>query len=517
MTPEKVEKLSKDLHLQEAKDLYEKLNSSEKVAKKLCNKYGINYTGTQSRKIRRWLNTKNVEGEDIHFKKAKGRQVLKSKYYIITSGQNATPVNKKVWKSILLYSEHLGAEIVVIPMRYKNPTSVWNKNNEKEEWWDSLLHPYMTANRQHIHKNLEIIGDVKISPTASTPLSGFEGLSGVESSFFGHPRQHFKTLPILDGMPHKFLATTGTVTERNYTDSKAGKKADFHHTFGFIVVENFEDDSFTFRHVSSTENGVFYDLDNYVSNKGVKKDKKSVSTVVLGDLHLGETCDKSLKASYKMLKRFKPKNVVCHDIMEGYSVNPHDDPFVIANKESEGKLSISFEIKNVLNFIDTILQYNPVIVKSNHDIFIDRYLLNDWRKNYSKAEYLKYAHLKTAGQITNGILPYEIKQRFGDKVLCLTENDSFKVNGVELGIHGHIGVSGTRGGITQYKRINTKMIIGHTHSPAKEDGCMYVGTLTKLRMGYNKGLSSWCNSNGIVHKNGKTQNILIFNGKYTTL
>lgn len=512
-------KLKKADMLDEAVQLYKKYNSSEKVAKHLCEKYGVECNQTQSRKIRKWLEEERKKDEptDESFIKAIGRKVKGSKYYMVTSAQNATPVNKDFFKKVLLYKDFIGAELIVIPTRYKNATSIWNENNKKDEWWDDLVHPYMVANRQHIHKNLEVIGDVKISPTASTPLSGFEGLSGAESSIFGHPRQHFKPLPILEGVPHKFLVSTGTTTVPNYTSSKAGKKAEFHHTYGFTIVEVLADDVFTFRHVSASTCGDFYDLDYKITETGVEKDTECVSAVVLGDLHLGQTCEKSLKTSYEMLKRFSPKNVICHDIMEGLSVNPHDDPFVLAEKESKGLLSVSEEIKIVKVFLKTILPYNPVIVKSNHDVFVDRYLLNDWRKQSSKSDYLKYAHLKVEGKLPNGVLPYEIKREFGKKVICLTENDSFKVNGVELGIHGHIGVSGTRGGITQYKRVNTKMVIGHTHSPAKEDGCMYVGTLTKLRLGYNKGLSNWCNGNGVVHENGKTQNILIFNGKYTTL
>lgn len=511
-------KLDKEVHLEEAKELYKVLNSSEKVAETLCIKYDVKYTAGQGRKIRKWLENPKEVVSDV-FEDAKKKEApFGKKYYIVTAAQNATPINKSVWKSVKQYAKHLNAELVVIPLRYKNATSLWNNNNEGAEWWDKETVPHLFANRQHIHKNLEIVGDVKIQPTASTPLVGFEGISGKESSILGHPRQHFKSLPILNGQPHKFLISTGVVTKPNYTDSKSGKKAEFHHTFGFVVIEELNENQFTFRQVSIEDDGKCYDLDYFIDGeKEIEQSENFVDAVVFGDLHLGETCQVSLDASYDMLDRFTPKNVILHDIMEGYSVNPHDNPFVLATKEKQGLLSISDEINGVKEFLHTIIEYNPVVVKSNHDIFIDRFLLNDWRKSSSKADVLRYSSLQANGEIKNGVLPYEIKQEFGESVICLTEDDSFKINGVELAIHGHKGASGSRGGITQFKKLNTKMVVAHSHVPMREDGCTYVGTLTVLRMGYNKGLSAWVNSNVIIHKNGKSQNIFLFNGEYTNL
>jgi hypothetical protein len=518
--------LSKLEHLEEAQALYKRLGSSEKVAKFLCEKYNVEYTASQGRKIRQWMETPKEEQEipSEIFEEAKKKKSAKGKkYYIVSSAQNATPINKSVWNNIKAYSEVIGAEIEIIPIRYKNPTSV--NADLPDDWWAEDVRPYLIANRHNIHRNVVVLGDVKTQLTASTPLSGMEGLTGEETSIIGHPRQHFNTLPILEGQIHKFVVSTGIITEPNYTDSKVGKKGEFHHTYGFAIVEDLGGEKFNFRQVSCQSNGDFYDLDYFVSNGEVVKDVSAVEAVVLGDLHIGDTCPQALGASYEMLERFNPKHVICHDIMDGYSVNPHEkkDPFILAEKEADGLLNIDLEIKRVLNFLETINEWNPVVVKSNHDIFIDRFLLdNDWRKSHGKKEYLKYAYLKSIGAMPNGVLPFEINntfpnQQYPNSVVCLTESSSFKIKGVEVAQHGHLGNSGSKGAITQFKRLNTKGVYGHSHCPRKEDGCVYVGTLTKLRVGYNKGLSTWCNSNVLIHKNGKTQNILIFDGKYSNL
>jgi len=66
-----------------------------------------------------------------------------AKRYIITSAQNATPIHKPTWQSLLRAALYYGAELVVIPGRYKNPTSQWTQANKEHEWWDDAVVPYL--------------------------------------------------------------------------------------------------------------------------------------------------------------------------------------------------------------------------------------------------------------------------------------------------------------------------------------------------------------------------------------
>lgn len=514
--------MKKKKHLKEVLELYAELKNSTKVAKVMSEKYDIPYTETLGRKIRNWVYKSKEEivlDECDMYKMASERTVNKSKYRIITSAQNATDIHVNFFSNILKYAEFLNAEVDIIPIRYKNPTSTFQE--AKYDFWDRRIQDYLVASKNYIHNNLLLLANIKMQPTAVLPLTGLEGLSGAESCILAHPRQHFKVCPTLDGQPAKFLATTGCVTIANYTDSKAGKKGEFHHTYGFVIVEEMDDDTFAIRQVSATSDGNFCDLDIKVSSKGVERRDDIVDVVTLGDVHLGDECKESISWTNEMLHRFNPNHVIFHDIMDGSAVNPHErkDPFIAMEREQDGSDNLQNELDNVVNFLSYYLKWNPVVVKSNHDIFIDRWLVdNDWRKNNNKYSYLKYGKLKADGELPNGILPYEIKQAYGDKVVCLTDNDSFKINNTEFGIHGHIGSGGSKGSATQYKKLNTKLVTAHTHSPLKIDNLVTVGTNTKLRIGYNKGLSAWYNANAITHYNGKTQLILI-NGKkgYTTL
>jgi len=213
-------KLSKKKHLEKVIKLFKKHKSSQKVAKDLCEEFELEYTETLSRKIRRWISDAGLSEAKVGkpedskmFKKALKRKVRKSKYRIISCAQNATPIREAAYKSMMNYAKYLGAEVDIVPLRYSNPTSTFK--DKKHDWWDSRLDDQLIANRCYIHNNLMLLADVKTQPTAAMPLTSMEGLSGAESCIIAHPRQHFKSVHVLEGQPAKFLMTTGCITEKN--------------------------------------------------------------------------------------------------------------------------------------------------------------------------------------------------------------------------------------------------------------------------------------------------------------
>ena len=109
-----------------------------------------------------------------------------------------------------------------------------------------------------------------------------------------------------------------------------------------------------------------------------------------------------------------------------------------------------------------------------------------------------------------GVLPELINKRLPyKKYNTLGKNDSYTVKGWELGHHGDIGTNGSRGGLNQFRNLNSKVVVAHYHSPERKDGALSVGTSTKLRMGYNLGPSRWMHGHVIIHPNGKAQHLLI--------
>tara|TARA_R110000737_G_scaffold44033_2_gene64445 strand:+ start:3138 stop:4709 length:1572 start_codon:yes stop_codon:yes gene_type:complete len=495
------------------------------AVKVMCKKFDIEYSENVRKaisanlsKLNKLKSSINVEDSEALVTARAKKLDKKKQTFLISWAQNNTPVHKNFFKNLLAYKDDLDAGLHIIAGRYNNPTSIWSKKNKEGETWKNEVLPFLDAARHNLHKNLQVLSDVKIPPTGSTPLSGLNSVTGLESCIVGHPRQQVKSLPILVGYPHKLLLSTGSCTVPNYTDSKSGKKGEFHHCIGFIIVE-MDGKNFHIRQVSADNDGNFYDLHKRVKDGKVLENTEGAEAAVLGDIHIAHNDKKATEVSFKMLDKMKPKATMIHDIIDCESISHHEenDPFRLMQKEENGTGDLKKELDIMLDWVKARLKYNLVIVRSNHDDFLDRWLKSvDWRRSRNKRMFLFGAEILANEPIAKekGVISWMLENEFGDKIKTLGLDDSFRVLGWELGVHGHVGANGSRGGHNQYKNMNTKMITGHTHSPNRGDGHMTVGTNSGLRVGYNKGASSWMHANALIYPDGKAQLVYIVNGKY---
>lgn len=509
--------------------LYNEIGNVTDTAKAFCSAKNLEYTDSSRRRtssiLRRSGLTKSLSeieavettlDEDYEF--AKKRKLKDSKFYIITWEQNETPLHENLWKNILAYKDFLKAELSVILGRYKNPTSV--HTDVKHESWNPITKPYWDTSRHNIHKHLTVLGDMKIQPTASNPLTGLELITGKTSTIIGHPKIDLIPVPVLEGHPKKILVTTGAITLPNYTDSKAGKRGEFHHTLGFTIVEIKNDEVFFIRQVEADENGNFIDL-YYEIEDGKIYDLDYASTLVWGDTHVGSINEEILPATYSLIDRLGIETEVHHDLSDGASVNNHivKNPIEQFKRMREGKDDVEKELEEIVNFLDDDRSTKKVIVQSNHNDRFDRWVINqDWKKDIKNAlPYLKYSTALLEGKADKGVLAYVLENEFDpEDVLCLDYDDSYIVNDYELAHHGHLGSNGSRGTIESFRKMSTKMVIGHSHTPMRVDKVLSVGTSSKLREGYNKGASSWLNAHVLIHKNKTAQHIIFVKGEFTT-
>lgn len=486
----------------------------------------IQFFGVSDRTVRRWsiklgFSKNRFTNESKQYKDAKNKVIDNNKkYYLVTWAQNNTPIFSPFFNKIKIYAKFLNAEIIVVAGRYSNKMETLKKDT-KESWADELI-PYLSATSHNLNNNVKIMSHIKVSATSANPLMGLEGLTNTESIIIGHPRLHLKVMPVIDPMKPKMLFTTGACTKENYTDSLVGVKGGFNHTIGFCIIEIKDKNIFFVRQVSAdSKTGSFTDLYYHVNDEGVNRINE-VDGIVLGDLHIGEdnpvVIDKTLNV---LFKKITPKIVVCHDSFSARSINPHEvkDPFILARREKDGSNSLKEEINNMLNFFERIKQYKVVVVRSNHDDMLDRFLKTDWRtastlKN--SEEYMKFSLLTLRGEANNGIIPYVINERFPN-FKCLSRNDSYKIENFEVSQHGDLVHNNIRGGIEQFRKLNQKYIIAHSHTPSRRDGALSVGTSTFLNLSYTSGLTNWLNSHVII-SNHKAQHIIFIgeNAEFTT-
>lgn len=506
----------------------DKTNSSwEKRAAKLGELFGVS-----ERTIRKWCSEKlglkgkiDIEPEQLVIAKKKQHNTDKQRF-LITSAQSATPINNGFMANLEAYAEHIDAEILVIPFRYLNPTSVFSVEQKNNEWWDSKIVKYLTLNRHNLNNSVSVLSDVPIQPTASNPLIGLEGMTGEHSCVVGHPRMELKTIPVMEGCRPKIMFTTGACTKSNYTLSKAGAKGEFHHSIGFAIVEIKDDETFFFRQVGAKENGEFIDLFFHVKD-GVVKRENSVEACAMGDIHVAHVDERVVdKTLNDLFTKLRPKKLFIHDIIDSESISHHNlkNPFMRHKQEMDGTNSLQKEVDEMLVWLEQIEEYNVYIVKSNHDTHIDQFLQStDWRKmsTFKNAlPYMEYATATLKGEAPNGVVPYLINRRF-PKFQCLTDDCNVTVKGVLMSVHGHKGASGSRGSLAQYSRLSTRSMTGHSHQIGRIGGAVSVGTSTHLRVGFNTSFSGWINAHGIVNRLGKIQHIVFFHTsdgfEYTTL
>lgn len=452
---------------------------------------------------------------------------------IITSAQNATPVHAPFWKALLVYAKHTGAELLVIPLRYQNPTSIFSSGLKDLEWWDLAVTPYLWNVRKSINKNLTLLADIKTQAAASDPLTGFDSVSGPQSAILGHTKLQQRVIPVPAGRLPKILTTTGACTVKNYTDTKRGKIGEFHHALAAVVVE-FEGKIFHMRHVNANaDTGEFSDLEKTFSENGVRKALRPLA-LIMGDTHVDFIDPRVERATFgirgragnSIIESLDPRTLVYNDLVDNYTVNPHHlgNPFNAIAKLRAGRNSVAEETARAIDFVKQ--RSSPrrldVVVSSNHDDFLRRWIVkHDWKEDAENAQvYLELAlamvkatKLGKGGTETPSPFAMLLAQHAPD-VRALRPNESFVLGGVELGMHGDVGPNGARGSIKNLRRIGTRSIIGHSHTPGIEEGCYQVGTSTHLRLEYNQGPSSWLNTHCILHADGKRQLINIIDGTW---
>lgn len=451
----------------------------------------------------------------------------KSKTYVITYAQNATPVHPAFLASLLRYCEERKATLLVLPGRYKNPTSIFSQGMASEDWWDTALHPYLFAGRMNLGKNLTVYGDISIQPTADRPLTGFEAFTGVSSAIFGHPKLQLTTVATGHDYP-RILTTTGAVTRPNYTNTKAGKKAGFHHILGATVVEQGEN-LFHLRQINALDDGSFIDLDREYTVDGSNEAKRALA-LYCGDIHDAhadaEVIDATFTAPSSIVNILRPEKIIYSDVLDFDARNHHtigDFCDRYARARNERGDSVEEECRSAISFLDDLTPEDaePVVIASNHDEAFDRWLNEANPKqdplNAKFYHQMWLAKIDAYEEYSVWIPAFELFYAVHGKnrARFLARDEAYRIGGILVSCHGDEGPNGAIGTRLGFARMGAKTMIGHGHSPGILDGCMQVGVTGKRDQGYNNPmLSSWLNSHGVIYANKKRTLINVIAGSW---
>lgn len=459
------------------------------------------------------------------------------KTYIFTSAQNNTRINEALWENLLALTEHHDAELIVGTYSYNiNAYGVNTKRGHEEDgeegdglWYDPRLLPYIEAGDDlniMLADTLQWCGRANLMPTAVNPLSGFETYCGAASGIFPHAKFALQSLPVMKGEPARMNYTTGTVTQRNYIARKAGLKAEHHHAYGALIVEVDSDGDWFVRQLNADSDGRICDLDYMVENGEIVEDIRAAA-ITWGDIHYSKM-DKDIEelnwAGGGIADYLEPQHQFIHDLVDFEARRHHNskDPHVRFKLFCEGQDSVRDEMANASDFLENIKRDDckTVVVDSNHDNDLDRWLREaDYREDPANAHFFLLCQLAKYYAIHQGEEHHSIEwvmtEVMGVKdVKFLRPDESYIVEGIEQGMHGHLGPNGARGTPRNLSKITSKANTGHTHSASIIDGCYTAGVSGKLEQGYNVGPSSWTNSHVVTYQNGKRAIITIRNGKW---
>ncbi len=445
-------------------------------------------------------------------------------------GQGQALPHKKFIKGLESISEHLDAELMIMPIAGKRVTE-----NVLHE--DIRYHPGLFAGTKRLNQNLQI-RDLVVPPQNVDPATGkARNVSKYNASIiFPHAKQRFAPVPVFQADLPRYLLTTGACTWPNYNCSNhRGDQARRDHVFGALVVEVIDDVFYNIRNLRAMKNGKFVDL-GVGYDGGRKPSHVGVDSLVLGDIHWGDHDESTIAANYEMIEHFKPKRLILHDFFNGHSVNHHEmmQSMKRTREYGRGRLDLAEELKSdyeeLVRMSKSVGRGGEVyVVASNHHAFLPRYINGEkWKgEDLWNAEMASYLF----NQGASVDIPEEefdetaflLKQgigRFGQipsNVIFLRAQDDLRRWGYQLGCHGDKGKNGARGGGAKSREVTGggKSVSGHSHWMEIYGDTYMVGTSSKLDLPYTfGGAGAQIAANFALYNDGTGQMLPIINGKW---
>jgi hypothetical protein len=450
--------------------------------------------------------------------------VQQYKRFIITTAVTSCQVHENLLSSMEHYCRTNNACILVLVA--SDPAH----NREFGKQYGSIdkkiiasPHAFPVISDTALNTNL-YISTIKLSAKHIDPLTGLARIGQRNGSFiYASPKQRMKPVPVSNiKLPH-MLMTTGAITKpdystENYMSERTAHIAEHDHMMGAIIVEVVDKDFYHFRQIQGDKAGSFIDLGIQYNSDGTTENV-APSAFVLGDWHTKETDPVARSCWEDIMRVLKPQILVLHDAFSGVSINHHEEHRSIlkAQRAAANELDLSSELRALATDLNDLSELvdEVVVVKSNHDEFLERYLQDGKYvsdpQNHRTALILALHALDGGDPLKYGV---EMSGLTSGKVRWLKRDEDFKVGRVQLGNHGDLGANGAKGSLRAMEAAYGNSVSGHSHSPEILRGAYQVGTSSYLKLSYNRGPSSWMHTSCLVYPNGSRQLINCINGNW---
>ncbi len=467
--------------------------------------------------------------------------------WLLTAAQNEAPLHHSFWRNLKTYAHYLGADILVGGVTYQVKAAEdrarlldGRLTRVRQRIWAPDIAPHIVIEERDIG-GARFCPQINILPTAVEPLSGLMSYGAGRTAIFAHPKQHLASVPCSPGQVPPLVLTTGFCTMKDYTDTKAGHKAEFHHIIGAIIAEQDVGGALWFRRISATADGAFQDLDMRVRDGRVSP-RQRVEAIVFGDLQLPFLDPSVAMASWGLdvatwsrtgdglIDALKPSFAFYHDALDFKSINHHERNRLAERYRTfvrkEHRLKEELAIGALFMAAAAREFCRSVIVGSNHDKFLERWLDEPQHARERDNAPLYFAlnaarhQAIEAGNDEFDIFWHALQSASPNPL----DNAEFTPHGrswrlrcgdsdIECGLHGDKGANGTKGTPRGFARMASRMVIADKHSASTIDGVDVAGTSSLLDLRYNTGPSSWNHAHVVIYPNGKRAHLFIQNGR----
>ena len=466
--------------------------------------------------------------------------------YILTSAQNNTHLHPG-WETLITYRDYLdgldNADCEIIVGTYSYQTATYGKKAVKrgtynpvtaneELWYDPAIEPYIIDVGVEIAPGLVWCGEQNILPTSRNPLVSFEDYNGRKSNIVPHAKTTMESVASMANEPTKFNFTTGTITQRNYIQKRAGILAGQSHSYGALLVEVDSDGNWFVRQLHIDDDNVIMDVGPQGSG-GVRVSPDEVTetdvvkSIYWGDAHAAELSlwiRKLAWGSGGMLDTLRPTHQFIGDIFSMRSRSHHEthDFHRSYRKHAEEQESVQEEVQLTTDFANDANRpwCEMIIVPSNHDRHLDRWLNEfDFRRDPLNAKYfclLQYQILDAIDRddVTFNILEYAMRSAGLDvSVRFLPLDESCVIAGIENGLHGDLGPNGSNGSTRALTKLGRPINKGHDHTAAIR-GVVYSAGACAEHFSYSKGPNSHSVSHIVTYENGSRAIVTMWSGKW---
>lgn len=395
-------------------------------------------------------------------------------------------LDEKSWGVFKFFCEKNHLQPVVVPIRYKNPSSLAEAMRQEDEasFIDPRVLPYLLVDRVTIQQ-VTILSDVKVQVTATNPIATIGEFSRGSTCILPHIQQGFQGNPRMLPDPLKLTFATGTITKKVYGDHLAAKRAEFNHVQGWCVLSGG-----TVRLVHCFR-GDAIDLGKSYSSTDVT-DYAPIASF-WGDSHFGQEDSVAHDWAKNVTINHKCQQIILNDTFDGSTINHHEKNAYQKNRIFS---SVAGEIGYHNQQMEKLIEiFDVSVMCSNHNNWLDLWLNEVHPMNLSNED--------------DRFVYGEILQ--GNKVLA----GDIKASGSVVGVtkvkvfHGHETVNGGRMTYRALSKIGSKSVHGHTHSPYQYHGVFNPGCLCLLEQDYTKGsLTSWGHGVAMIYPNNVVQVLL---------